>query len=59
MAAAYPVFGSKPSYISFRRLTLLRKLNLALCLSLGLAALVIGHCRVSLAQGDADLEMQI
>jgi imidazolonepropionase-like amidohydrolase len=35
---------------------MLRKLNLALCLSLGLAALVIGHCRVSLAQGDTDLE---
>ena len=35
---------------------MLRKLNLALCLSLGLAALVIGHCQVSLAQGDTDLE---
>ena len=35
---------------------MLRKLNLALCLSLVLAALVIGLCRVSLAQGDADLE---
>jgi imidazolonepropionase-like amidohydrolase len=35
---------------------MLRKLKLALCLSLVLAALVIGLCRVSLAQGDADLE---
>jgi imidazolonepropionase-like amidohydrolase len=35
---------------------MLRKLKLALCLSLVLAALVIGHCRVSLAQDDADLE---
>jgi hypothetical protein len=35
---------------------MLRKLKLALCLSLVLTALVIGLCRASLAQRDADLE---
>ena len=53
MGVVCPVFDLRRSRLG---LAMVRKLKLALCRSLVLAALLVGVCQVSLGQGDADLE---